>query len=56
MIVLTIALLVVVLLAETRRHGQHEGESQSWVVPAATGLTVAIGALVVQRLLPILGT
>ena len=56
MIVLTIALMAVVLLAETRRHGRHGDEPQPWVLPVATGLTVAIGALVLQRLLPILAT
>lgn len=52
-IVLTIALIAIVVIAETRRHGPRPDESQSWVIPVATGLTVAIGALVLQRLLPI---
>jgi len=55
-IVLTIALIAVVLHAEARRNGRHGEEPQPWVLPAATGLTVAIGALVLQRLLPILAT
>jgi hypothetical protein len=53
-IVLTIALATLVLVAEIRGHGRHQGESEPWVLPAAAGLTVAIGALILQRLLPIL--